>query len=363
MKATETHFPNHPLAGKRKAHAKAAWLLTGAAALLLAACEKVSPIGVLVSGTAVEDRVKMSHLYYQEYKGDFNWYVSADDEYTFLVGADSHLATDGGRMREMLQNSLDHNDMLIAHLGDIADTKAEYYIKLEDILDEYKFKYAKKNYKATYLGGDDEHLNDENYYLFEDTVTQKAYTIDDVPYPFYPVVGNHDITHNGWALWSNVFHSSFYDVYVMVSRERPVFDHFIFLDTASGTLGKEQVELIERGVLSGLENDEGELFYRHTFVFSHTNIFRPSSLQFASTFPREETFFLLNQFQKWNVSMAFFGHVHKWDYREMGNVEFLTLDSMSERNNPEPGDYLVRVHVKKDGSLSWERVRMNYTAK
>ena len=102
MKATETHFPNHPLAGKRKAHAKAAWLLTGAAALLLAACEKVSPIGVLVSGTAVEDRVKMSHLYYQEYKGDFNWYVSADDEYTFLVGADSHLATDGGRMREML---------------------------------------------------------------------------------------------------------------------------------------------------------------------------------------------------------------------------------------------------------------------
>ena len=25
--------------------------------------------------------------------------------------------------------------------------------------------------------------------------------------------------------------------------------------------------------------------------------------------------------------------------------------------------YLVRVHVKKDGSLSWERVHMNYTKK
>ena len=47
----------------------------------------------------------------------------------------------------------------------------------------------------------------------------------------------------------------------------------------------------------------------------------------------------------------------------VGITDYLTLDSMSERNNPEPGDYLVRVHAKKDGSLSWERVHMNYTKK
>jgi len=34
---------------------------------------------------------------------------------------------------------------------------------------------------------------------------------------------------------------------------------------------------------------------------------------------------------------------------------------MCEANNPEPGDYLVRVHVKKDGTVTWEHVRMNYT--
>ena len=31
----------------------------------------------------------------------------------------------------------------------------------------------------------------------------------------------------------------------------------------------------------------------------------------------------------------------------VGITDYLTLDSMSERNNPEPGDYLVRVHVKR----------------
>ena len=41
-------------------------MMAVAAMMVLTACEKVSPIGVLVSGTGVEDRVKMSHLYYQE---------------------------------------------------------------------------------------------------------------------------------------------------------------------------------------------------------------------------------------------------------------------------------------------------------
>jgi hypothetical protein len=174
-------------------------------------------------------------------------------------------------------------------------------------------------------------------------------------------VGNHDITHNGWALWSNIFHSSFYDVYVLVNEEPLTLDHFIFLDTASGTLGEEQVKLLEEGILDGQRYEETGYMIRHTFVFSHTNIFRPSSLQFSSTFPREETFFLLNQFRKWNASIVFCGHVHKWDEQEEGGVHYLTLDSMSEANNPEPGNYLVRVHVKADGTLSWEHVRMNYT--
>lgn len=349
-------------------------------ALLFTSCEKVSPIGVLVSGTGVEDRVKMSNEYYQEHKLESRFHDATNqDEYTFLVGADSHLTTDDGRMREMLQIGLDNNDLLYAHLGDIADTKAEYYITLEDLIDEYRWKYAKKHYQEFYFGDletqDDEMSaaleqvmrNDPDNYLYIDTVNNESYKVSEVPIPFYPVVGNHDITHNGWALWSNIFHSSFYDVFVLVSENPIQYDHFIFLDSASGTLGEEQVKLIEEGVLDGKElakfvGQQGSIF-RNTFVFSHTNIFRPRSVEFASTFPREEMFFLLDQFDKWDANIVFLGHVHKWDYQKNGKTEYLTLDSMCEANNPAPGDYLVRVHVKKDGTVSWEHVHMSYTPK
>ena len=342
------------------------YILLAAAALLYSACDKVSPIGVLVSGTGVEDRVKMSYQYYMEHKGEFKIQDASDmDEYTFLVGADSHLTTDDGRMREMLQIGMDNNDLLYAHLGDIADTKAEYYITLEELIDEYRWKYAKKHYQE-FFWGDPEipfQVEDPSRYMYIDTLNNLIYNVNEIPYPFYPVVGNHDITHNGWALWSNIFHSSFYDVYVLVEDEPLSFDHVIFLDSASGTLGREQVKLIEEGVLSVHDYENNGYLVRHTFVFSHTNIFRPRAVEFASTFPREEMFFLLNQFEKWDTRMVFLGHVHKWDYQQEGVTEYLTLDSMCEANNPEPGDYLVRVHVKKNGSVTWEHVRMNYTPK
>ena len=340
------------------------YILLAAVALLYSACDKVSPIGVLVSGTGVEDRVKMSYQYYMEHKGELKVQDASDmDEYTFLVGADSHLTTDDGRMREMLQIGMNNNDLLYAHLGDIADTKAEYYVTLEELIDEYRWKYAKKHYKEFFWGNPEIpfQVNDPSRYTYIDTLTNDAYGVDDIPFPFYPVVGNHDITHNGWALWSNIFHSSFYDVYVLVEEEPLSFDHFIFLDSASGTLGREQVKLIEEGVLSGHDYEKNGYLVRHTFVFSHTNIFRPRAVEFASTFPREEMFFLLNQFEKWDTRMVFLGHVHKWDYQQEGVTEYLTLDSMCEANNPEPGGYLVRVHVKKNGAVTWEHVRMNYT--
>ena len=313
------------------------------AAATLTSCEKVSPIGVLVSGTGVEDRVKMSELYYRDYLSELD-VAATDDDYSFLVGADSHVTDDTGRMDEMFDIAIEHGDGFVAHLGDIADTKPEYYINLSESLERAKRKYMKKEY---------------TYDVSTDTYTDEDGDIvdyDEEKFPFFPVVGNHDITHNGWALWSNIFHSSFYEFNVYLNSEQSVCDHYIFLDSASGTLGKHQIELIEQGILDVGENVK----VRHTFVFTHTNIFRPSSVQFASTFPREEQYFLLNQFKEWNATIVFCGHVHKWDDREVGGVRYLTLESMSERNSPEPGEYLVRVNVKKNGEIGVEKVMMNY---
>ena len=313
--------------------------------ITLVSCEKVSPLGVLVAGTGVEDRVRMSELYYRNYLDDMS-IVFADGEYSFLVGADSHLTDDTGRMDEMFDIALENNDLLMVHLGDIADTKPEYYINLDDCIQKAKRKYVEKNYDY-----------DEETGIA--TGEYGIYRYDEIRFPFFPVVGNHDITHNGWAMWSNIFHSSFYEFVVFPFADSQVCDHYIFLDSANGTLGKRQIELIQQGVL----DIEKELEVRNTFVFTHTNLFRPGSLQFASTFPREEQYFLLNQFREWNANMVFCGHVHKWDERIIGDVTYLTLESMSERNSPNPGKYLVRVHVKEDGTLSWEKVMMNYTKK
>ena len=327
-----------------------------AIALSNTSCEKVSPQGVLMGNTAVEDRVEMSQLYYQEYLQDaanniiINTHDNSPQGYSFLVGADSHVTTDPGRMDEMFAIGLENNDLLYCHLGDIADTKPEYYITLNKSIEKGKENYVKKYFE----------LNDYGRFVRkDDPYDQFGYAYNDIKFPFFPVVGNHDLTHNGWALWSSMFHSSFYEFDVLCGYDEEgneIRDHFIFLDTASGTLGKLQVDLIEQGIL------DGEDSYRHTFIFGHTNIFLPQNMQFASTFPREEAYFLLKQFDKWNASIVFCGHVHKWDEQVFNAVYFLTLDSMSERNSPNPGDYLVRVNIDKDGAIDIEKVHMNYVA-
>ena len=327
------------------------------AVFTLTACDKVSPAGILIANTDVDDRIKMSRDYYRLHEKDLFLFKHAPDgEYTFLVGADSHLTTDPGRMREMLQIGIDDDDLFYAHLGDIADTKAEYYITLDDVITEAKEKYAMKHFRpVTY---EDDYGYPHTIYM--DTVSQKIYQVKDVPLPFHPVVGNHDITNNGWALWTSLFHSSFYMGYVRVSDDGEgivCVDRLIFLDSASGTLGEAQIDEIE----AHFEEQVPGLKVRHTFIFGHTNIFRPSASEFASTFTREETYYLLDKFNYWNASIVFSGHVHDWDEREVGGITYLTLDAMAESNNPEPGDYLVRVHAKRDGTLKWERVHMNYS--
>lgn len=328
-----------------------------AMALTQTSCEKVSPQGVLMAGTGVEDRVKMSEAYYRDYLMDSknDIYVRPNEygeyTYSFLVGADSHITDDSGRMDEMFKIGLDNDDLLYCHLGDIADTKAEYYIRLDSLMQEAKARYVVKNYK----------LNDYGRWIhkYDPDDMADGYSYDEIKLPFFPVVGNHDLTHNGWALWSNIFHSSFYEFDVVCGTDQlgnTVRDHFIFLDTASGTLGAHQVDLIEQGLLDGEKN------YRYTFIFSHTNIFLPQHFQFSSTFPREEAYFLLDQFEKWNASAIFCGHVHKWDDRFFNSVYYVTLDTMCERNNPQPGDYLVRINVRDSGGYEMERVHMNYTA-
>ena len=331
-------------------------IATAIISLALCSCDKVSPTGVLLGNTAVNDRIKTSTQYlYQAGQSKYHYRLvvpdNADGSYSFLVGSDSHMTTDMGRMKEMFDIAWSNNDTFLCHCGDIADTKAEYYLLLKELLD-YEEDVFYKRHGLIY------NPEDEHYYAYdEEAKAWKMITNDDLTtysLPFFVTPGNHDITHDGWKLFSDQFNSSFFQVIVPISEN--VVDRLIFLDSANGTLGDYQIDLIDENYFFQATG----ITTRNTFTFTHTNILRPVNWEFSSTFPREETYYLMNKFVEWDVKYAFFGHVHKFDHDVIGGVEYLTCDAMAESNNPNPGEYLIRVKVDAKGNCSGEKVNMTY---
>lgn len=316
-------------------------------------CEKVSPTGVLIGNTSVDDRVKQSLINYT-YIGDNMDFdlVDSIQEYSFLVGSDSHITFDPGRLEEMIRIGIENDDLFYCHLGDIVDTKPEYYYNAKLSLYD-----ASRLWKAKYLRLIiNEYYSEENGIYIDKRIkntSRDAYrTWENWDLPFHPVVGNHDITHNGWSLFCDLFKTSFYEFTVTIGGQ---YDRFIFLDSANGTLGNFQIERIEE---KALRDDYKEI--RNTFVFTHTNIFRPALNEFASTYCREELYYILNKLSEWNTTIAFWGHVHAWDDRMFGEVRHITMPSMNFVDHPDGGDdLLVRVTVKKNGDAIVEPVGLH----
>ena len=324
-----------------------------AASVSFSSCEKVSPTGVLIGNTSVDDRVKQSLIYYSYYGDDFDWNLADSiQEYSFLVGSDSHITFDPSRLYEMIETGIENDDLFYCHLGDLADTKPEYYyntsLALYNASRIWKNKYLK-------LLIDEYHTGDEGMFIDKRRSENSTYYSrgwNDWNLPFHPVVGNHDITHNGWALFCDQFKTSFYEFTVKVGDS---YDRFIFLDSANGTLGNFQIERIEE---NALRDDFKQI--RNTFTFTHTNIFRPSLNEFASTYCREELYYILNKLSEWNTTIAFWGHVHAWDDRMFGEVRHITMPSMNFVDHPDGGDdLLVRVTVKKNGDAIVEPVGLH----
>ena len=308
-----------------------------AASVSFSSCEKVSPTGVLIGNTSVDDRVKQSLVFYTFYDDKLDKELpDTTTQYSFLVGSDSHITFDPGRLEEMIDIGLDYGDLFFCHLGDLADTKPEYYANTDIALEISKIDWMDR-YLDVYV--DESHTPEMGYFI--DHRTGFWGRGEEFMFPFYPVVGNHDITHNGWTLFCNQFGSSFYEFTVKMGDE---YDRFIFLDSANGTLGKYQIEALEENIL----NHDGKKI-RHTFTFTHTNIFRPSLNEFASTYCREELYYILDKLADWKTSIAFWGHVHAWDDRMFGDVRHITMPSMNFVDHPNGGDDLiVRVTVYKD---------------
>lgn len=277
----------------------------------LSGCSKIEPTGILIGNTNVDDRVKQSYYFYSQEENKKSTFEidTSGKEYSFLVIADSHTTTDMKRLTGAFDETLKGGHLFCAHLGDLAETQPEYYADVEDLVTEYKEKGL----------------------------------------IFYPVVGNHDITRNGWALFNDIFGTSTYFVEVYIEGREDLADLFVFLDTANGTLGKRQMQDI-LPIVEEIRQD-----YRHCFVFTHNPFFRPRSNAYSSNFPREELYYLFDFFAENKIDYVFSGHIHAHGENTFRGVQYITLDAFSERNNPIRGE-IAKITCKANGDIQYELI-------
>lgn len=158
----------------------------------------------------------------------------------------------------------------------------------------------------------------------------------------FMTTGNHDLYFSGWDTWIDYFGSACYTLAVNTPAGS---DLFVFLDSGSGTLGKDQFNWLE----TTLENDRDS--YRHCVVITHLNFFRNGAGM--STNPSvEEIGALLDLFAENNVNMVITGHDHDQYVESFGNNTYLTMDALVKE--PEERTFL-RLAVYPD-SLSYEFV-------
>lgn len=150
-------------------------------------------------------------------------------------------------------------------------------------------------------------------------------------------LGNHDLQFDGYAAFSDLFGSSTYAFFCGP-------DLFICLDSANGTLGADQMAWFE-GILKA-ERAEA----RYCFVFTHQNLFRYASLDFSYNQPIEEIYMLMGLYESYGVDYVFMGNDHRYDYRSIQGVRYITLESLSETDSD-----VIHMSVDSDG-VSFSRL-------
>ncbi len=305
-------------------------------------CSKIDPNGFLIAPSHTEDRYLQSKYYFESNKpehsstapGEFVLFVNKDEPYRYLLGADFHMKRDTTRMNTFLQltRRKDLDDVgryyrFASILGDIAETQPEYYAKASAMI---------------------ERAVNDSIGLIDTTIYLKDF-------PLYAVVGNHDITHNGWAYFVDVFGTSTYTVWVVgidvETEEMAWIDCHAFLDSANGTMGKGQLKEFLPENISMLRN-----IFRNVFVYTHNPFFRHRYDAVASNFPRDELYWLMNFFAENRVNYVFSGHIHVHGENSFRDVHYITLNAFSEEHTPKHAE-LCEVAVSGEGNgniaLKW----------
>ena len=184
-------------------------------------------------------------------------------------------------------------------------------------------------------------------------VSQHLQPVADAGRKIFGTPGNHDIYYGEWKEYAALFGASSYVFTVMLPEGGS--DLYICLDSASGSLGRKQMEWLR----SSLEAYAGFPF-RHRIVFTHTNFFKEDGYQgHSGNFNVEETLDLCGLFHRYGVGLVLTGHRHYRNETFFEGVRYVTLDASSDsQTNPH-----YAVLSLSDGSAEINFVPLDSTVK
>lgn len=164
----------------------------------------------------------------------------------------------------------------------------------------------------------------------------------------YYTVGNHDLYFDQWPEFRSRFHTSTY--WFEVQTVSGYKDLYVTVDSGNGTLGVKQRDWLE-DVLKSKQNQG----FRHIFVYTHTHFFKKDTSQgHTSNFNMEETYDLLDLFDRYDVSMVLQGHSHYRDITTFKDVVYLRVDALEDHY---PDAFYTILNVGRN--ISYEFIKVD----
>ena len=206
----------------------------------------------------------------------------------------------------------------------------------ENLFDKLQRDIAEKNIGFFVVAGDlTDHGLEEEYQICRDDFIQMGI-------PWYVTIGNHDMyQNNSWEIWKEYFGPSCYTVAVTDNLR------LIFLDTSTGTVGKDQFDWLE-----DVLKNSGE---QYKIVISHYPLYDdpfPSIWRLPGAGERYKLFHLFDQYDVYGYVS---GHLHTFQHKTIHGIQHFIVGSMNP-HKLDKGEHGYLLFTLDNYELTWEQV-------